>query len=34
VLRQAAERGLGHGCELAHALWSRSAVELTKKDTP
>lgn len=34
VLRQAAERGLGHGCEFAHALWSRSVVELTKKDTP
>jgi len=28
VLRQAAERRLGHGCELAHALWSRRAHEL------
>jgi hypothetical protein len=30
VLRQATQRGLGHGCELAHALWSRTVLELTQ----
>jgi len=34
VLRQATERALGHGCELAHALWSRTVVELAQEDTP
>jgi len=28
VLHQATERSLGHGCELAHALWSRTVLDL------